>query len=342
MARNASKLFVILITPLVLLFAAACSGDSATVRPPTAAAPPSARTSQPTEKISVVTTSNIVADWTRAVGLDRVDVFPLLPTNADPHTFQPGAQDITRVADAVLVLSVGLSLEAGWLDKLIENAAQNPDVIVALGETVDPIYTMEIFDEHAVGYGDEGGSEETEEDGHGEIDPHFWFDPWRVKQTVSSIAAQLSTIDPAGQTFYLDNAAAYNRELDDLHAWIEEQVATLPEERRVLVTSHDSLQYFALRYGFEVAGAIFPVSTDAEPTAKDLAGIIETIEHEGVSAVFTERSHSDRLARRIAEETGATLIGGLHTGSLGEEGGEAGTYLDLMRHNTTTIVEALR
>ncbi len=172
--------------------------------------------------------------------------------------------------------------------------------------------------------------------------PTFWFDPLRVKQAVNSIAARLSTTDPAGQTFYRDNAAAYGRELDELHAWIEEQVGTLPEDRRVLVTSHDSFQYFAQRYGFEVAGAIFPVSTDAEPTAQGLAKLIEVIEQEGVPAVFTEKSHSERLAQRVAEETGATLIGGLYTGSLSAPGGEAGNYIDLMRYNTTTIVEALR
>ncbi len=190
----------------------------------------------------------------------------------------------------------------------------------------------------------EQGHAEAEDDGHGhgELDPHFWFDPLRVKQAVNSIAAQLSSVDPAGQTFYRDNAAAYARELDDLHAWITEQVAHLPQQNRLLVTSHDSFQYFAQRYGFEVVGAIFPMTTETEPTAQDLAGLIETIEHEGATAVFTEHTQSDRLARRIAEETGASLIGGLYTGSLGEAGSEASNYLDLMRHNTNTIVEALK
>ena len=116
-----------------------------------------------------------------------------------------------------------------------------------------------------------------------------------------------------------------------------------PEDRRVLVTSHDSFQYFAQRYGFEVAGAIIPgVTTEAEPSAQDLAELIETIEHEGVPAVFTETIISDRLAQRIAEEAGAKLVAGLYTGSLSEPDGDAGTYLDMMRHNTTIIVEALR
>ena len=193
------------------------------------------------------------------------------------------------------------------------------------------------------GHEEHGEEEEGHDHAHGELDPHFWFDPIRVQQAVNAIAAQLSTADPAGQTAYRDNAAAYNRELDDLHAWIMEQVAAVPEDHRVLVTSHDSFQYFAQRYGFEVAGAIIPsFTTEAEPTAKDLAMLIETIEHEGIHAVFTERQHSDRLARRIAEETGAELIGGLYTGSLGQPGGEAGTYIDLMRFNVTTIVGALQ
>lgn len=189
---------------------------------------------------------------------------------------------------------------------------------------------------------DDDGHDEHEGHDHGELDPHFWFDPLRVKQAVNRVAERLSAADPEGQDFYRHNAAAYNGQLDALHSWIGEQVGTLAEDRRVLVTSHDSFQYFAQRYGFEVAGAIFPVTTEAEPSAQDLAELIETIEHEGVPAVFTETIISDRLAQRIAEETGAKLVAGLYTGSLSKPDGDAGTYLDLMRHNTTIIVEALR
>ena len=221
----------------------------------------------------MVTTSNILADWVQEVGGDRIDVFPLLPANADPHTYQPGAQDIARIADADLVFSIGLHLEGGWLEELIENAARDHDSIVAVGDVVDPIGFVEIFDDHGEEGEEHGGDEEEEhgeeeeheegeeEDAHGELDPHFWFDPLRVQHAVTSIADQLSTVDPSGQTLYHENAAAYNRELDGLHSWIEAQIAVLPEDRRVLVTSHDSFQYFAQRYGFEVAGAIFPVTT---------------------------------------------------------------------------------
>ncbi len=203
--------------------------------------------------------------------------------------------------------------------------------------------------------GEDHGHEEEEEHGHeeegadaheghdhGELDPHFWFDPLRVKQAVNTIAEKLSALDADGQSYFLANAVSYGEELDDLHHWIEEQVSQLPEDRRVLVTSHDAFQYLAQRYGFEVVGTVFPLSTEAEPSAKEMIELIEAIEHEGVPAVFGERGHSDRLAQRVAEETGAELIGGLYAGSLGQPGGEAGTYVDLMRFNVTTIVEALQ
>ncbi len=300
----------------------------------------SAPTAGPAAKIKVVTTTNIVADWVRRVGGDRTEVFSLVPVDSDPHTFQPGARDISRIADADLVVSIGLSLEAGWLDKLIENTARDPGEVAALGDVIDPLESGEEEEDLEEGNGGEEGEDHGED--HGDEDPHFWFDPLRAKKAVNDVAARLSTLDPAAGEHYRNNASAYNRELDDLHGWIEDQVAGLPQERRVLVTSHDSLRYFAVRYGFRVAGAVFSTTTEVEPGAQDLSRLIETIEREGVPAVFSERSHSDRLTRRIAEETGATVIGGLHTGSLGEPGGEAGTYLDLMRHNTKTIVEALR
>ena len=365
------KMMILLTTFLALMLAAACNSEPApsSQRPatvnttaaqtnPTLAASAEAQASEaarvttstgsPT-KINVVTTSNIIADWARAVGQERVDVFSLLPSNTDPHTFQPGARDVAQVADAGLVLSIGLSLEADWLEDLVRNAASDPSVVVELGNDIDPLYFQELQDGHEE---TEAGAHDKEADGdeevadspddnHGSLDPHFWFDPLRVKQAVNSIAAQLSTLDPEGQASYLENAAVYNEELDALHTWIEERVARLPEERKLLVTSHDSFQYFAKRYGFEVVGAIFPISTESEPTAQELAELIETIKHAQAPAVFAEKSHSARLGQRVSEETGATLIGGLYTGSLSEPGGDAATYIDLMRYNVETIVEAL-
>ena len=195
---------------------------------------------------------------------------------------------------------------------------------------------------------DEDDMDDHEEEGghaheHGALDPHFWFDPLRVQSAVNEIAARLSALDPDGAEYYSSNAVVYISELSDLHSWIQEQVKAVPEADRLIVTSHDSFQYFAALYGFKVVGAILPsLTTEAEPTAQDLAGLVETIEHEGAKVIFGENIHSDRLAKRIAEETGASVVGSLYTGSLGEPGGDAGTYLDLMRFNVNTIVEALK
>ncbi len=282
-----------------------------------------------------MTTINIVADWVKRVGGERVDVFPLLPPNADPHTFQPGARDTARVADANLVLTVGLGLESGWLNELIENAARDPESIIELGDAVDPITFMEM----------EGRDEEEEDDehDHGPLDPHFWFDPIRVKRAVNDIAARLSVMDPDSGDFYRANAEAYKSELDELHIWIQEQVATIPADRRLLVTSHDSFQYFATTYEFEVVAAVFSGgTTEREPSAQEIAKLIDEIDEAGAPAVFTETSVSDTLAARIADEAGASIINGLYTGSLSDSSGDAGTYIDLMRYNVATIVEALK
>ena len=178
---------------------------------------------------------------------------------------------------------------------------------------------------------------------HGPLDPHFWFDPPRVKRAVNDIAARLSVLDPDGGDFYRANAEAYGRELDELHVWIQEQVATIPEDRRKLVTNHDSFQYYAELYGFEIVGTVIPgLTTELEPSAQELAELIEEIEEAGAPAVFTETIASDILANRIAEEVGVKVVTGLYTGSLSDSGGEAGTYLDLMRFDTQKIVNGLK
>ena len=190
-----------------------------------------------------------------------------------------------------------------------------------------------------------GGGDDHPEEGHdhGPLDPHFWFDPMQVQRAVNDIAARLSVVDPDNGDFYRANAEAYNAELDDLHAWIQEQVAAIPADNRILVTSHDSFQYFAVAYGLEVVGAVFPGgTTEREPSAQEIVELIHEIEEAGAPAVFTETTVSDTLAERVAEEAGAEIVYGLYTGSLSDSGGEAGTYLDLMRFNTTKIVEALK
>ncbi len=285
------------------------------------------------DKIQVVATTNIVADWVENIGGDRVEVFSLVPAGADPHSYQPGAKDVARVADAQLVLSVGLDLEGSWLEELLQNAARAPSNIVTLGDGLDPIE----FEEEEGEEEEEGGEEH-----HGEFDPHFWFDPLRVKLAVDDIAARLSALDPARADTFSANAASYKAELEELHGWTIQQFINLPEERRVLVTSHDSFQYFAQVYGFEVVGTVLSAgTTEVEPSAEHLASLVELVRDYSVPAIFGETTVSERLATSIVTETGAELVR-LHSGSLGIEGSGAETFIEMIRTNVGRIAAALK
>ncbi|MCI0438549.1 MAG: metal ABC transporter substrate-binding protein [Chloroflexi bacterium] len=330
--------------PFMVIFLMACE----------ASATPASSTEQAAELQAVATTS-IVADWTRRVGGERVEVFSLLPVGADAHSFQPGARDISRVADADIVFSVGLTLEAAWLDELIRNAAADTSRIVALGELVDPIeFTGHDEDEHEgeehegedeehEGEEHEGEEHEEDEHGHGALDPHFWFDPVRVKIAVTQIAERLAALDPEDAEQYRANASAYNAQLDELHAWIQQQVAQVPPERRLLVTSHETLGYFGERYGFEVVGTVIPgVTTEREPSAQELAELVGVIREHNAPAIFAENVVSDQLARQIADEAGISVVRSLYSESLGGPGSGADTYIGMVRANVEIIVEALR
>ena len=198
---------------------------------------------------------------------------------------------------------------------------------------------------------DEHGHDEDEEDehghgheghDHGSLDPHFWFDPIRVKVAVNEIAARLSAIDPDNASVYLQNASAYGEQLDELHAWVQEQVSAVAPERRLLVTSHDAFSYFAELYGFEVVGLVIPsLATHVEPSAEHIANVVDVVRARDVQAVFGETTVSERLAKTIAEETGAQLVR-LYSGSLGPEGSGADTYIGMLRTNVERIVEALK
>ena len=187
----------------------------------------------------------------------------------------------------------------------------------------------------------EEGEDEHEDHGHGLEDPHYWFDPVRVKLVVNDIAARLSVLDPDRGDMFRANAAAYNAKLDELHSWTEEQVKAVPEENRLLVTSHDSFGYFANLYGFEVIGVVLSITTDVEPSAGDLADLVEEVKEEGVPVVFGETTVSERLASAVAKESGAELVR-LYSGSLGPDGSGAETYIGMVRINVERIVEGLK
>ncbi len=178
---------------------------------------------------------------------------------------------------------------------------------------------------------------------HHEGDPHFWLDPNNVIRYVENIRDGLSQADPAGAATYRANADAYIAQLKELDGWIAEQVKTIPPERRLLVTNHESFGYFADRYGFKVVGTIMPnVSTGASPSAQQLAALVNQIKAAKVKAIFLETGTNPQLAKQIAQETGIRVVTDLYTHSLTDAKGPAPTYLAMMRSNVQAIVNALK
>ena len=342
----------------------------------------SAAESQP---LRIVTSGSIAADWVRQIGGDDVEVTALVPPGGDMHMFQPGAQDVARLADADMVVMIGMGLEAGWLDQLFEQARADRAVVVSLEEFIDPLpylpmggagdahgdeeeheahedaHDDDADDDHGTEHSHAEDADEGHDDAHDEADhadseghaaddhhhehgsedPHFWFDPLRVRAAVTGLAQAMGAADPEHAATYAERAARYGLELEELHGWITEQVSVLSAEQRVMVTSHDSFQYFALLYGFEVVGTIIPsVDTSAEIGAQSLARLVDTIKDHGVNAIFTE-ALTDKLAANLAQETGVGIVVRLYTGSLGVPNSGVETYIDMMRHNVETIVQAL-
>jgi ABC-type Zn uptake system ZnuABC Zn-binding protein ZnuA len=173
-------------------------------------------------------------------------------------------------------------------------------------------------------------------------DPHLWLDPNNVIGYVNNIRDGLIKLDPDGEAEYRFNADAYVKKLEELNGWITSEVSRIPAGRRVLVTNHDALGYFADRYGFQVIGTLLAsVSSQASISAQDLRAVIDEIRSTGAPAIFLDEVESRTLAAQVAEETGVAIVDDLHIESL-TNGPPAGTYLDMMKFNVNRIVNALK
>ena len=298
--------------------------------------------------LSVTATATFLADIAQNVAGDRFTVESLVPRDTDLHAFQPTPRDVAAVSESDLFLLNGGGLEETLEETLRTAAADTAFVEAAEGITPrEPQPGEPLHEHHHEGEEAHEGEaahegEEADEHAH-ETDPHFWLDPTLVKTYVENIRDAFIAADPAGEAEYTANAAAYTAELDELDAWIEDEVAALPKEDRLLVMNHVSHGYFADRYGFRIVGAVIPsVATGESPTAKQLAELTETIRTEGVRAIFVDLGENPQLADQIAAETGIVVVEDLRPHSLSEPDGEASTYIDMMKYDTRQIVNALR
>lgn len=280
--------------------------------------------------LNVLASTTFLADIARNVAGDRAQVESLLPVGADPHAYQAAPSDVARIAESDLLILNGVEYEH-FIEPLLENAGGERLVIEATAGLTP--YEVE---EHA---------QETEADtgsDHAAGDPHMWLNPTLVVTYVENIRDGLIQADPEGAVTYTANADAYIAQLKDLDKWIVGQVDTIPAERRLLVTNHEALGYFAEQYGFTIVDSILPsFSSEATASAQEIAAAIEAIKSSGAPAILLGDVENANLAEQIASETGVQVVSDLHLESL-TEGEPAPTYIDMMKYNVTRIVEALK
>lgn len=270
-----------------------------------------------TEPVKVVSFSTILTEIASAVGGDKVDVVGLVKPNIDPHEYQPTPADLEQLSDAQLILASGKNLEH-YLDKLSASAGATTQLVKV---------------------GDHFASLHLEEAGQMVQDPHWWHSVGNVEKATRVVRDALAQIDPADKAVFAKNADTYLAKLAALDEWVREKVAELPRDKRKLVTSHDAFQYFARDYGFTIH-SIEGVSTDQEPSAKQVNDLIDVIRQEGVKAIFLEDKLNPKVSAEITRDTGARIGGTLYADGLGDAPGN--TYEGMIKHNTTTIVDALK
>jgi ABC-type Zn uptake system ZnuABC Zn-binding protein ZnuA len=278
-------------------------------------------------RLTVVATTTQIADLARHVGGERAEVDSLLPANADAHDFEPTPRDVEKVADAGLVLEHGLGLDP-WAENLVDQSGTDARIVVV----TEGVTTM-------AGAAHDADDAPEEND----VDPHVWLDVANARVMVENIRDALVAADPAGRNEYEENATAYLAELTELDEWIGEQIATIPPESRKLVTNHAAFGYYVHAYGLELVGSVIPsLDSQAQPSARETAALIDRIRASGVKAIFTEASLNPDLARQLADEAGVVVVDDLYSDSLGPQGSGAETYTGMMRGNTEKIVAALR
>lgn len=274
-------------------------------------------------KVVVVCTTTMIHDLATQIAGDKAVIHGIMKPGEDPHLYDVRPKDAQLIARADLVLSNGLHLEA-TLAHVIEHNAKGKVVALAEDNRITPL---------TGGQGAEAAP-----------DPHCWFNVEYFKVYAQGARDALIEVDAKNADTYRANTDAYLKQLDELHAWVKEQIASVPKERRVMVTSHDAFEYYGKAYEIEVH-AVIGISTEQQPRPQDVQALEELVTQRNVRALFIETSVNETLndiVRKVAAKTNAKIGGELYSDSLGDPGTEAGTYIGMVRHNTATIVKALQ
>ena len=267
-------------------------------------------TANAADKLPVVASFSILGDIVRVVGGDRVSVVTLVGPDEDAHAFETKPSDVKTILASKLVVTNGLGFEP-WSDRLIKSAGYKGEIaVVSKGVKVT-------------------GS-----------DPHAWQNPNNVVIYTRNLAAAMGKVDPAGASLYQANAAAYTQELLQLDVWVKEQFAAIPKAKRKVITSHDAFGYFAAHYGVAFL-APQGVSTETEPSAKQIAQLIKQIQREKIRAVFVENMSSPQLVAQLSKDAGAAVGASLYADALSTADKPGSTYLKMMRHNATQLAKGM-
>ncbi|MCK2043183.1 metal ABC transporter substrate-binding protein [Chromohalobacter japonicus] len=298
--------------------------------------------------LNVVASFSILGDMVENVGGEHVDVTTLVGPDGDAHVFSPSPTDARAVGEADLFLVNGLHFE-GWLDRLVEASGYEGPVVIA-SRGIDALSFDEEREEHSSDHEghdhdhaadndhDHDHSEHAGHD-HGPEDPHAWQDLQNGKQYVANIRDALVAADPEHAADYRRNAAQYVEAMETLDAEVHRRIDAIPEANRVLITNHDAFGYFANAYGLDVLSPV-GLSTAAEPSAADMAKLIQQIQKRDVKALFLENMTNPALLEQLADETGVAIGGTLYAGALASDG-EASTYLGMFQHNVDKLTQAL-
>jgi zinc/manganese transport system substrate-binding protein len=277
------------------------------------------------DKLPITASFSILGDLVQTVGGDRVTVTTLVGANEDAHVFEPKPADAKNLLQAKVLVVNGLGFEP-WVQKLAKSAGYKGITVTASQGVKARQMSAQKGDKHKH---------------HDDTDPHAWQNPIHVITYVRNISAALSHADPAGAATYQRNTDAYVKELQALDQWAQAQLAPLAKEQRKVITSHDAFGYFAVQYQVSFL-APQGVATNSEPSAKGVASLIRQIQRDKVKAVFVENMSNPKLLVQLAKDTGVTVGPTLYVDALSGPNEPGATYLKMMTHNVTQLVNGMR
>ncbi len=267
--------------------------------------------------LKVVATASMISDMVSQIAGEKIELTCIVPIGGDPHIYEPTPKDVQLVAQADLIVRNGLTFE-GWLNELIENSGTSAKTITAT-DGITPIESQ-IY--------------------KNATDPHAWMDASNALVYIDNIKEALVNMDPQNASFYSYNHETYRDKILKTDTYIKEQIATIPVEKRILITSHDAFQYYGRRYSIRLE-SILGVSTDADIQTSDIIRLNKIIQENQVPALFIESTINPKVLQQLAKDNDVRIGGKLYADSIGDKDSPAPTYLDMLRHNTDVIVAGL-